>query len=91
MRIKRCSFIAILAFSFLLAPLYAQGAAVRAWQGTLEIPTYQLGPEDPNPPFPLVNSHDVYPYAMLDNLTSQRVPKTYRAIYLENKYLKLTI
>ena len=91
MRMKWHSFVASLVFSLLVAPLCAQGAAVRAWEGTIEIPTYLLGPQDPNPPFPLVNSHDVYPYAMLDDLTNQRAPKTYRAIYLENKYLKLTI
>ncbi|MGH9432871.1 MAG: DUF5107 domain-containing protein [Terriglobia bacterium] len=64
---------------------------VRGWRGTIEIPTYLLGPSDPNPAFPLVNRHLIYPYTMIDDLTSQRAPKTYRAIYLENPYLKLTI
>ncbi|MGH9402216.1 MAG: DUF5107 domain-containing protein [Terriglobia bacterium] len=73
----------------LIQPVCA--AEVRAWEGTISIPTYLLGPEDPNPPFPLVNSHNIYPYPALDDLTSHRAPKTYRAIYLENKYLKLTI
>jgi tetratricopeptide (TPR) repeat protein len=66
-------------------------AQVRAWQGSLEIPTYGLGPADPNPAFPLVNRHLIYPYTMLDDLTDHRAPKTYRAIYLENRYLKLTV
>ncbi|MGH9448532.1 MAG: DUF5107 domain-containing protein, partial [Terriglobia bacterium] len=69
----------------------ARAAKVRAWDGTISIPTYLLGPHDPNPPFPLVNPRPVYPYTMLDDLTNQREPKTYRAIFLENKYLKLTI
>ncbi len=69
----------------------AGSAAVRAWRGSIQIPTYLLGPADPNPPFPLLNPTPVYPYTMLDGLTNQRVPKTYEAIFLENKYLKVTI
>ncbi|MGH9328675.1 MAG: DUF5107 domain-containing protein [Terriglobia bacterium] len=76
----------------LLAVPCARAAAVQAWRGTITIPTYLLGPADPNPPFPLLhNKGPVYPYTMVDDLTNHRVPKTYRAIYLENKYLKVTI
>jgi tetratricopeptide (TPR) repeat protein len=69
----------------------ARAAAVRVWQGTISIPTYLLGPPDPNPPFPLVNSHDIYPYTALDDLTAKKKVLTYPAIYLENEYLKATI
>ena len=69
----------------------AQAAKVRVWEGTINIPTYLLGPENPNPQFPLVNSHNIYPYTALDDLTDHREMKTYRAIYLENEYLKATI
>ncbi len=80
-----------LSFALLLTPFIARAQAVHAWEGTITIPTYKLGPADPNPPFPLVNRQPVYPYTMLDNLTNDRVPQTYRAIYLENQYLKITI
>ena len=69
----------------------AQAAKVRVWEGTISIPTYVLGPEDPNPQFPLINQHNIYPYTALDDLTDQLETKTYRAIYLENEYLKATI
>ena len=69
----------------------AAHAQVRAWEGKIEIPTYQLGEEDPNPPFPLVNRHRIYPYTLLDDLTDRKVPQSYRAIYLENEYLKATV
>lgn len=69
----------------------ANAETVRAWQGTLSIPTYKLGPSDPNPPFPLISAHDVYPYTMLDNLTSNRTPENYQALYLENQYLRIII
>ncbi|HET7101268.1 MAG TPA: DUF5107 domain-containing protein, partial [Terriglobia bacterium] len=69
----------------------AQAAKARVWEGTITIPTYQMGPDNPNPPFPLVNSHNIYPYTELDDLTNNRQPKAWKAIYLENKYLKVTI
>jgi tetratricopeptide (TPR) repeat protein len=78
------------AISFVVMPS-ARAAKVRVWKGTISIPTYLLGPEDPNPPFPLVNSHNIYPYTALDDLTDRREMVTYQAIYLENEYLKATI
>jgi tetratricopeptide (TPR) repeat protein len=50
-----------------------------------------LGEEDPNPPFPLANPHNVYPYTMLDDLGDRREVKTYRAIFLENEYLRAIV
>ena len=69
----------------------AKAAQARVWEGTITIPTYLLGPQDPNPPFPLVNNRNIYPYTVLDDLTDKREPVTYPAIYLENEYLKATI
>lgn len=69
----------------------AQTTPARVWQGTIQIPTYALGKEDPYPPFPLVDSHNVYPYTMLDDLTDRREMQAYRAIFLENEYLKAII
>jgi tetratricopeptide (TPR) repeat protein len=69
----------------------ARGAEARAWEGTIELPTYVLGQEDPNPPFPLAHGHRIYPYTMLDDLTDHQEVKTYRAIFLENEYLKAII
>lgn len=69
----------------------AENAPARVWQGTIDLPTYELGPEDPYPPFPLVDAHNVYPYTMLDDLGNRREVKQYRAIFLENEYLKAII
>lgn len=85
----------LLCFTALAVPLCGpaslHGAAARGWRGTVELPTYLLGPEDPNPPFPLMNRRSVYPYTMLDDLTEQRQTKIYPALFLENEYLKATI
>lgn len=65
--------------------------AVRVWEGKLDLPTYALGEEDPNPPFPLIKGSHVYPYTMLDDLTDRRETKSYPAVFLENESLKATV
>ncbi len=69
----------------------AQTKTASVTESSIEIPTYLLGSEDPNPPFQLLNEHGIYPYTMLDDLTDVRKPKTYRAIFLENEFLRATI
>lgn len=69
---------------------------VRVWEEPLVIPTYEIGPADPNPRFYAGRSHQgaqgrVYPYPMLDTLTDRKVDKTYKALYLENQYVKLCV
>src|SRR5450631_529604 len=67
-------------------------AQVRVWEGTLTLPTYDEGMPDPNPPFDqFTNNKFNYPYVLRENLTSRRVNHTWRAIYLENEYLKCSV
>ena len=67
-------------------------AEVRVWQGTLTLPTYKEGPPDPNPPFDQFSSNKFnYPYVLRDNLTSRRENHDWRAVYLENEYLKCSV
>jgi tetratricopeptide (TPR) repeat protein len=82
---------ALLSSILLLLPLAAHSQPVHAWEGSITISTYRLGPPDPNPPFPLVNEQPVYPYPMLDDLGNGREPKSWRAIFLENQFLKVII
>lgn len=66
----------------------------RVWESPLIIPTYELGPPDPNPAlldWPRRRWRPVYPYPMLDALTNKRVEKSYRAVYLENEYLRVIV
>jgi hypothetical protein len=68
-------------------------AQVRSWEGTLEIPTYVHSARETEPPL-FANSTvtGLYPfttYVMPFTADSPR-PKTYRAIFVENEYLKLT-
>ena len=86
----RLLLLCLCAFVASCLPALAQ-QRVRAWQGKLDLPTYALGEEDPNPPFPLIKGSHVYPYTMLDDLTDRRDTKSYQAVFLENDYLKATV
>src|SRR5437764_3355376 len=67
-------------------------AEVRVWQGTLNLPTYEEGLPDPNPAFDQFASNRFnYPYSLRDNLTTRRVNHDWRAIYIENEYLKCSV
>jgi tetratricopeptide (TPR) repeat protein len=68
------------------APVLAAGATIR--ETTLEIPTYQVGPEDKNPP--LWNGN-VYPYPMQTDIGRNKADRTYRAVVLENDYLRVIV
>jgi tetratricopeptide (TPR) repeat protein len=81
----------VLLVGFLLCAWMSQ-AQVRVWQGTLTLPTYEEGLPDPNPPFEQFTTNRFnYPYTLRTNLTSNRVDHAWRAIYLENEYLKCSV
>ncbi len=71
----------------------------RAWEGTVTIPTYGWE-EDVNPKFwaledqiklsTTVKGAIVYPYTMQDHLSREKKDRTYKALFLENEYLKVT-
>ncbi len=76
----------------LAASAWAAQSEVRVWQGTLTLPTYEEGSPDPNPPFDQYTSGRFnYPYTLRTNLTSRRADHAWRAIYLENEYLKCSV
>jgi len=75
----------------LLSALLAH-ADVRVWQGTLTLPTYEEGLPDPNPPFDQFTTNRFnYPYTLRTNLTSRRADHAWRAVHLENEYLKCSV
>jgi len=62
---------------------------VRVWQGTFTLPTYEEGAPDPNPAFDqYANGRFNYPYPLRNNLTDRRTDHAWRAVFLENEYLK---
>jgi len=71
-------------------------AAVKIWEEKLVLPTYLVGKPSIFPVFYSGRAYQVakgvvYPYPFLDELTDQRVDKSYRAVFLENEYLKICV
>ena len=80
-------------FALIVAAIaFAHGVhaeAVKAWEGTLELETYPWL-DDPNPVFDAYEGSIYYPYTRQDHLLKSKEPRSYRALYLENEYLKIT-
>lgn len=71
-------------------------AEVAVWEEPLELPTYPALPPDRNPMFferrvYQGSSGKVYPLPFTDRVSHAAVPRTYRALQLENRYLRLTV
>src|SRR5690242_13766410 len=93
---KRLFLSLILVSLVMLAQASAQTSkdAPRVWEAPLIIPTYELNPPNPYPAlldWQRRKWRPVYPYPFLDSLGSQKTNKTWRAVYLENEYLKVTV
>ena len=65
-------------------------AKVQAYRGEVEIPTYPWWPALKHPYFQGTDQRNIYPYPMLDNLSRQKAPRTWRTVVLENDYLRVT-
>ncbi|HKA02014.1 MAG TPA: DUF5107 domain-containing protein, partial [Candidatus Solibacter sp.] len=79
--------------SILLALAFTLNAAdVRVWEGTLPLATTVEGAPNPNPPFDVFATTKFnYPYTLRDNLTGERKEIAWRALFLENEYLKCSV
>ena len=67
----------------------------KSWEGTLVIPTYGFQ-SDINPKFWAMDAGrrsgpKIYPYTMQDDLGRELKNVTYRALFVENEYLKVTM
>lgn len=93
---KRLFISLILACAALLGQASAQSSkdTPRVWEAPLTIPTYELNPPNPYPAVLDWNRRKwrpVYPYPFLDSLGSEKTNKSWKAVYLENEYLKVTV
>jgi len=69
---------------------------VSMYETEMTIPTYALGEPDPNPIFYTPNNYQgaqnrVYPYPLLNKITDKKTDKKYKALVLENEYIKLVV
>ena len=69
---------------------------VNIWEQDVVIPTYGTGAKNKNPMF-LENrvyqgsSGKVYPLPVIDKILDEKVDKTYRIVFLENRYIQVWI
>ncbi|MEJ2880007.1 DUF5107 domain-containing protein [Pedobacter sp. GR22-6] len=71
-------------------------AYVNVWEEQVNIPTYAVGRPDKNPMFfekriYQGSSGVVYPNPVIEKIYDEKQDKTYRALFLENEYLKIMI
>ncbi|MDZ7345153.1 MAG: DUF5107 domain-containing protein, partial [candidate division KSB1 bacterium] len=75
-----------------LSPLFSASIVEKE----LILPTYGIEPPDPNPRFYTGRVYQgaqgrIYPYPISDVLSNVKTDKTYRAVYLENEYIRLCV
>ena len=62
---------------------------VQVSEGNLTLPTYPWY-DDPNPSFGVLEGTIYYPYTRQDLIAKTKSNQSYRALYIENEYLKVT-
>jgi tetratricopeptide (TPR) repeat protein len=80
---------------FGLRPVAVRGQ-VKAWETAIVLPTYEVGPAEPDPIFYSGRAYQgakgpIFPYALLDKLTDAKRDRSYRILYLENKYVRIGV
>lgn len=69
---------------------------VKAWEELVVIPTYEVGKPEKNPIFLEKRVYQgssgvVYPYPVIEKIADEKTDKSYRAVYIENEYIKVMI
>jgi tetratricopeptide (TPR) repeat protein len=65
---------------------------VKAYEGTLTLPTYAIRGQNPNPVFrSQYGVAHIYPYTLLDDIAPTPTDRVYRTLNLENEYLRVTV
>lgn len=92
---KLCQLVYYLLFSFLLSvnTVFAQ---VKISEEYWKLPTFQVEPPDKNPMFFKGESYQgaskvIYPYALNDMISNEKIVKEWKTLILENEYIKLCV
>lgn len=69
---------------------------VKAWEEDILLPTYEIGAEEKNPIFSEKRVYQgssgvVYPYPVVEKISDEKKDKLYKALFLENEYIKIMI
>lgn len=86
----------LIVFMLVSSLAYAQNGPVKMWEGVEKLPTYRVNDPEKAPLFERDFAYQrakrgVYPYAMNDNPTIEKVDSCHHALYLENDYVKVCV
>ncbi len=75
---------------------YSDFSRVKVWEEEIVIPTYPAGRPEKDPLFIEHRAYQgssgkVYPLAVTEKITDEKEDRSYRAVWLENKYIKVMI
>lgn len=93
---KRINSLLLVISSTLLLLPNAKAGEVKMWEDSISLPAYRVNPPEKAPLFDRDFAYQrakrsVYPYAMNDNPTNEKVDSTFKAVFLENDYIKLCV
>lgn len=69
---------------------------VKTWMENVSLPTYEVGEEEKNPVFLEKRVYQgssgvVYPYPVIEKIKDKKKDKVYKALFIENRYIKVMI
>ncbi len=82
--------------SYLIQSTVKEKNVVKAWEETILLPAYEAGEEEKNPMFLEKRVYQgssgvVYPYPVIEKVSDEKKDKPYRALFIENEYIKVMI
>ncbi len=91
----RCALTCVTVLSVALSWRGWAGSA-RVWEETIVLPTYKVAPPDSNPRFYSGRTYQgakatFYPYPVSDQMTELREDQKYKAVCLENEFIKISV
>lgn len=81
---------------YLISSTVSEKGVVRAWEEVVMLPAYEIGEEEKYPVFSEKRVYQgssgvVYPYAVVEKIFDEKKEKAFRAVFIENVYLKIMI
>ena len=82
--------------NYLIRSTVEEPHIVKAWVEEILLPTYAVGEEEKNPVFLEKRVYQgssgvVYPYPVIEKISDEKKHKRYKALFIENRYLKVMI
>jgi len=82
--------------NYLIKSTVQQKNVAKAWEEDILLPTYEIGKEEKNPIFSEKRVYQgssgvVYPYPVVEKISDEKKDKLYKALFLENEYIKVMV